>query len=496
MFKPFLLALTLTAPLAAQTPFGSPIPGRYIVTYRSGAVPASAPVHTRLLATHSHLGIAVVAADASTAATLAADPTIATIVQDRQVFAHTVTVRAVTPPDAIYNSQQGWAVKTVGGTAGTPQAPGPWTLTKGAGIRIAILDSGLDATHPDLAPNLALNLSEIDRTALPSACDDGSPQDQQGHGSWTASLAAAALGANTGETAGVAPEATLLNIKVLERMPATPTLADPTGCLYGEAAGLLSWVLQGIDDAVANRADIISLSLGTLVDITTGDGAGLKATFDHATQAAFNAGTILIAAAGNDGFDLSNAHYVELPAQSRDVVAVIASTNPACAENLAPGATCAPGPVARPYYSNFGAPLNALAAPGGSYPAGPDADPTQASGWIRGACSMGKPSTQLGPPADPNHSEACFGLGQVAYVQAMGTSASAPLAAGVAALIRAAHPTWNATEVVAALRASATVLPGLAAPQVNASSALAPANLQADANQSPYRAPAIVLTSR
>ncbi len=453
---------------AALSPLGRIVPGRYIVTYRSGTVPAAAPLHTRMLARHDHLGVSVLAATADAAAALAQDPAIATVVQDRVVTAHNVTVRAVAGPDTIYSSQQGWAVRAVGGYAGSAQAPGPWAVTKGAGVRIAILDSGLDATHPDLAPNLALNLSEVDQTALPSACDDGSPQDQQGHGSWTASLAAAALGANTGQVAGVAPEATLLNLKVLERMPASPTLADPTGCTYGQAAGLLSWVLQGINDAVANRADIISMSLGTMVDITTGDGAGLKATFDHATQAAFDAGTILIAAAGNDGFDLSNQRYVELPAQARDVVAIIASTNSACAENLAAGATCAAGPVTKPYYSNFGAPLNALAAPGGSYPAGPDADPTQPTGWIRGACSIGKPSTLLGPPADPNHSEACFGLGQVAYVQAMGTSASAPLAAGVAALIRAAHPTWNATAVVAALRASAVIMPGLPAAQVSA----------------------------
>ena len=329
---------------------------------------------------------------------------------------------------------------------------------------------------PISPPNLALNLSEIAPAALPTPCDDGSYFDQQGHGTWTASLAAAALGPGTGEVAGVAPEAAILNIKVLQRMPAAPSTFDPTGCSAGQASGLLSWVLQGIDDAVANRADIISLSLGTLVDVTTGDGAGLKSTFDHATHAAFAAGVIVIAAAGNDGFDLSNQRYIELPAQSRDVVAIVASTNPACAENLAPGAVCAPGPVTLPYYSNFGAPLNALAAPGGSYPAGPDADPAQSTGWIRGACSQGKPSTQLGPPADAAHSEACFGLGHQAYVQAMGTSAAAPLAAGAAALIRAAHPTWDAPTVVATLRATATVSPTLSVPQINAAAAVSPAN--------------------
>src|SRR6202020_3627873 len=91
--------------------------------------------------------------------------------------------------------------------------------TMGKGVRIAIIDSGVDQTHPDIAPNLALNITEVDQTAYPSVCDDGTPQDQTGHGTWTASLAAAAQGPGTGETIGVAPSATLLNIKVLQRMP-------------------------------------------------------------------------------------------------------------------------------------------------------------------------------------------------------------------------------------------------------------------------------------
>ena len=189
---------------------------------------------------------------------------------------------------------------------------------------------------------------------MPSACDDGSPQDQQGHGTWTASLAAGALGAGTGarrrrRPPGHPPQHQ--GARAHARRPRPPSRPHR---LHATARppGLLSWVIQGIEDAVSNRADIISLSLGTLVDITTGDGAGLKATFDHATHAAFNAGTILIAAAGNDGFDLSNQNYIELPAQARDVLAIVASTNPACAENLAPGATCTAGPVTLPYYSN------------------------------------------------------------------------------------------------------------------------------------------------
>lgn len=493
----FLASITVTATFAtlaiAQAPVNKVIPNRYIIGYRSGQVPAA--LHTapgvNVITLHSRLGIAVIRTSAATRESLVADPAVEFIVQDRLVSAHSVTVRpaasarpavsSAPAPDALYNSPRGWAVRQVGGSLGTAAHPGAWTYTKGSGVRIAILDSGVDRTHPDIAPNLQLNLSEVDQSAatgLPSPCDDGTPQDQQGHGTWTASLAAGALGEGTGDIAGVAPEATILNIKVLERMPSdTRTSADPSGCSAGQAAGLLSWVLKGIDDAVANRADIISLSLGTLVDVSTGDGAGLKTLFDHATHAAAQSGIILIAAAGNEGLSLARAQFIELPAQSRDVLALIASTNPDCVENTATTATCTPGPVTMPYYSNFGAPLNALAAPGGSYPAALQADASSASGWITGACSQGIPSTLSGALSDAAHSFGCFGLGHAAYVDAMGTSASAPLAAGAAALIRAANPTWSAAAVVAELRRTATPAAGLPVPMLDATAAVLAARI-------------------
>ena len=470
---------------------------------------------------HSHLGTAAISGSAAAMRMVAADPAVAQVLPDVRVYAHrllrsasapvrggsSVVLRPTSPlrpvavdplfptggedsaaggtassggsatqgagssvaagngdvptaTDTFYQgSPQGWAVRAAGGygmglLGGT--STGPWNRTLGGGVRIAVLDSGVDRTHPDIAPNLGLNLSEVDPAADYSPCDDGSPQDQEGHGTWVASLAAGAMGASTGRVVGVAPSATILNIKVLQRMPGSGSTVAAQ-CQAGQASGLVSWLLKGIDDAVAQHADVVVLSLGSIVDLYTGDGAGLKSAFDQVTHAAANAGVLIVAAAGNDGFDLSNTRYLQLPAQARDVLAVTASSNANCAENNLTRATCVAGAVTVPYYANYGAPLQALAAPGGNYPAGAD---EAVSGWIRGACSSGLPGTETGVPADRTHSYGCFNLGHAAYVQAMGTSASAGLAAGAAALLRATHPAWTPAAVAASMRSGSIALKG------------------------------------
>ena len=464
---------------------------------------------------HAHLGTAAVRGSTATMRAIAADPAVAQVVADRRVYAHrmlrtvsvpgngqsgrsivvrpgsplrSIAVNPVATPtdngtgsgagtqgsgsntsgtqslpgtsgtapawtDTFYQgSPQGWAVRAAGGyglgvLGGT--VVGPWNRSLGTGVRIAVLDSGVDSSHPDIAPNLGLSLSEIDPNAESSPCDDGSPQDEEGHGTWVASLAAGAMGDSTGRVVGVAPAATILNIKVLHRMPGSGNTVAAR-CQAGQDSGLVSWLLKGIDDAVAQHADVIVLSLGSIVDLYTGDGAGLKSAFDQVTHAAANAGVLIVAAAGNDGFDLSNSRYLELPAQARDVLAVTASTNPDCAEDNTTGAICKAGSVAIPYYANAGAPLRAVAVPGGNYPSGGE---ETVSGWVRGACSSGKAGTADGVPSDAAHSFGCFNLGHTQYVQAMGTSASAGLAAGAAALVRAAHPGWPPATVAAAMRA-------------------------------------------
>lgn len=467
---------------------------RMLVVYRHGAIPGDAEgvalhVGGRVLHRHEQFGTTLVLGSAATEASLRMDADVEYVVEDRLVAASrlmteelaTPVARASTPmkampvdgADAFYSgTPHGWAVRAVGGYGGGvagSEAAGPWAISTGKGVRIAVLDSGVDRNHPDIAPNLLVNMTEVDQAQQPSACDDGSPQDQSGHGTWVASLAAGAAGSSTGMVVGVAPGASILNIKVLQRLPgAGATVAEQ--CRNGQPSGMLSWVLQGIEDAMAQRADVIVLSMSTILDLYSGDAAGLKASFDRVTHAAATAGVVIVAAAGNDAFDFTNTRYFSLPAQSRDVLAVVASTNPACAENVRPGAVCVAGSVSRPYYSNYGSPLNAVAAPGGSYPLGGD---EAVSGWVRGACTSGIPNTFDGVPTDANHSEGCFNLGHVPYVQAIGTSASAPMVAGVVAMVKAAHPEWSAATVAVAVRASASLSGPMTLGVVNAAAALA-----------------------
>lgn len=467
------------------------VPNRLIVMFRDPAVPDNFAAQVDALGLRVSLrldsmGIAVLElpmspksvdpADSSSASRqqvmlrqLRAMPQVAYVVHDRVLRGNSLRVRSITAamtktpqtPDLYYTSTpQAWAVKQVGGYgSNVPGAPavGPWSVTMGKGVTVAILDSGVDPKHPDIAPNLGYSASLVDQTALPSPCDDGSPTDQDGHGTWVASLASGAIGPGTGMVVGVAPQSTILNIKVLERVPAAGSQSAQVLCENGTPAGLMSWVLAGISAASAQGADVISLSLGGLIDSYSGEGAGLIAAYNRAAYTATTNGSLLVAAVGNNAQSLDNNRYVEMPAQAEDVLAVLASTNPQCAQTQTAGSPCAAGPVSLATYSNYGVTLQAVAAPGGSNPTGP-ANGVGVTGYVRGACSSGLPGTADGLPSSAGHSFGCFSLGHTAYVEAVGTSASAPLVAGVVALLKAASPQLTPQQIANVIRTSATAV--------------------------------------
>ena len=137
----------------------------------------------------------------------------------------------------------------------------------GAGARVAVLDTGIDCGHEDLAAGCVYGANF-------ASFFGGEPFDGHGHGTHVAGIIAAR--ANGLGVIGVAPEATVYAVKVL----------DDGG------SGAWSWVAAGIDWAVTNNMDVINMSLsGTSGSIALAD----------AVAAAQAAGVLVVSAAGNSG---------------------------------------------------------------------------------------------------------------------------------------------------------------------------------------------------
>jgi subtilisin family serine protease len=178
-------------------------------------------------------------------------------------------------------------------------APTAWESgLSGAGVDVAVLDTGVDANHPDLRGRV---VEQVNFT------DDATAEDGNGHGTHVASIVGGTGAAAGGARKGVAYGARLLSGKVLD----------------AEGYGRLSWVIEGMEWAAERGADIVNLSLG-------GD-AGK--TDDPTAQAldrlSAETGTLFVVAAGNAGPGTSNIGTPGVAASALTVGAVTANGLPA-----------------------------------------------------------------------------------------------------------------------------------------------------------------------
>ena len=166
---------------------------------------------------------------------------------------------AVGSPDDPYFGLQ-WGLTKV-------EAAQSWEVTTGSSsINIAILDTGVDLDHPDLADKL---ISSIDFSYSATA------DDVYGHGTHVAGIAAAMTNNAIG-VAGLGYTATIMNVKVLS----------------DSGAGAYSWIASGIIWAADNGAEIINMSLG---------GSFASSALEDAINYAWSKGVVVVAAAGNSG---------------------------------------------------------------------------------------------------------------------------------------------------------------------------------------------------
>jgi len=291
-------------------------------------------------------------------------------------------------------------------------APEAWNAGhRGAGVRVAVLDTGFDLTHPDLVPNIDFALSR-DMTGQGLAY---SLPDPYSHGTHTAGTVAAAD--NGFGTIGIAPEADLVLVKVL----------------YDEGYGSFGDVLAGMYYATSVDADVISMSIGALFPRRDDTGPGkLVVAMNRAAIWARQNGTAVIAAAGNESVDFDHTgDWINMPGGATGVLQ-IAATAPIGWATAAGSDLDLPTP-----YSNYGRSAIAFAAPGGnwSYPGNE-------------LCTVG--AIQLTRPCWVF--DLVLSTGNKAWFWAAGTSMATPHAAGVAALILGEGEVSSPAELEQALR--------------------------------------------
>ena len=323
----------------------------------------------------------------------------------------TIMVKMLTPNDTRYPEQ--WHYFEA---AGGLRANTAWDIATGAGVNVAVIDTGY-RPHADLSGAFVGGYDFITDTAIAAdgngrdadasdpgdstisgQCGAGSPPSGSSwHGTHVAGTIAARTGNGTG-VAGVAFNAKVVPVRVLGKC----------GGYTSDISDAIIWASGGTVNGVpanANPAKVINMSLG--------GGGACGTTTQNAINSARSRGTVIVVAAGNSNTDASTAN----PANCAGVVTVAAT-------NRSGG---------RAYYSNYGSVID-VAAPGG--------DSRTAGGGILSTLNSGATT----PGSD-------------SYAFYQGTSMAAPHVAGVAALMLSKTPTLTPDQIESQLKATARPFP-------------------------------------
>ena len=323
---------------------------------------------------------------------LAADPAVEYVEVDQKMYP------ALTPNDTYYSSHQWHYFESTGGI----RANQAWDQTSGAGVVVAVLDTGI-TNHSDLNANVLPGYDFISDATIAGDgngrdADASDPGDYYGgyssswHGTHVAGTIAAVTNNNKG-VAGVAHGAKVVPVRVLGR--GGGYLSDIADAIVWAAGGSVSGV-----PANGNPAEVINMSLG-------GSGS-CSSTYQSAINSAVNRGTTVVVAAGNDNANVSGFN----PGNCNNVVSVASTTRQG----------------ARSSFSNYGSLID-VSAPGSDI-----------------ASTINTGSTT--PSSE-------------GYSLMSGTSMAAPHVAGVVALMQAAAGGGlTPAQVEQTLKSTARALPG------------------------------------
>jgi subtilisin family serine protease len=389
--------------------------------------------------------VATVAAMLVSATVLAAPPGTNSAASEAAACAALYGVPANVGPEPLSACQ--WDMRAIGATS-----DGSYALNKGHGARVGDIDTGIDLTNTDIMPNVDVSASCVflyatTPTANPAeqvtrgdCSNKAALQDLAGHGTHTAGTIAAPI--NGIGVSGVAPEAKIVVLKA----------GTEQGYFFTQS------VVDALRYAGDQHLDVVNMSFFAdpwLFNCRSDrEQRAIVAQITAAARYAQQRGVVLVAAAGNEGIDLNHPISDEISPDYPPGAAVTRPVNNSCVvlPQEIPGVVVVTATGAEnllSWFSTYGNTTD-VTAPGGSRFQTPT--PDTARGRVLSTYSSTASDLDL---------EASLGrLVQDAngnyYAWLNGTSMAAPHAAGVAALIRSAHPSMPVAAVVAMLRSTAT----------------------------------------